>query len=491
MKTTFYTFIAAFLFPLIIGKIQAQGDYSFGAQSSQTVELCQGGATTLFLVLNDGGTDGFDTDWVWNIPAGLTVSSGATSGTIANGTMNTVLSVALTTNGSSVTGNSYIVNVTASQSGGMATPLTSPSWNITINDTPDPTTINTPDGTETCDGNNIELQAVVPSGVDADYIWSTGETSANIVVNTTGTYDVSTSTTCGTSSASVMVTEEVTPSFTMHSCTNANNQLTFEVSASDNDNAGITLTFHEDDPANPALTNGGDYSLAIGPTLATLIVSNVNPNHQGVNFYAKATNSCGETISLACLALPIELEYFTGRYTGQAVVLDWATATETDNDYFSIERSTDGLNFKEIERIEGAGTSYFTLKYSYTDEEAPLYKQAGTLYYRLKQTDYNGSFSYSDVLAVRLGDAQEFVIDRVALSASQELQFSLQSARAAEAQISLYRMDGSRLFTQPIALQKGVQSYTVALPADLSAGLYLLRVESGAQTAVKKFIVSR
>ena len=288
-----------------------------------------------------------------------------------------------------------------------------------------------------------------------------------------------------------MVTEEVTPSISTISCTNTNDQLVFTVSASDSDNMGITFTFHEGDPANPALTSGGDYSIATTATTATLTVSNVHTNHQGVNFYAKATNSCGAATSIACLALPIELEYFTGRYTGQAVVLDWATATETDNDYFSVERSIDGINFKEIERIEGAGTSYFTLKYSYTDEEAPLYKQAGTLYYRLKQTDYNGSFSYSDVLAVQLGDTQEFVIDRLALSASQELQFSLQSPQAGEAQISLYRMDGSRLLTQPIALQKGVQSYTVALPADLSSGLYLLRVESGAQTAVKKFSVSR
>ncbi|HHJ50326.1 MAG TPA: T9SS type A sorting domain-containing protein, partial [Phaeodactylibacter sp.] len=314
---------------------------------------------------------------------------------------------------------------------------------------------------------------------------------ANIAVNTAGTYDVSTSNSCGSGSASVMVTEEVTPSISTISCTNTNDQLVFTVSASDNDNIGITFTFHEGDPANPALTDGGDYSLAIGMTLATLTVSNVHTNHQGVNFYAKATNSCGTSLSVACLALPIELEYFTGRYTGEAVVLDWATATETDNDYFSIERSTDGLNFKEIERIEGAGTSYFTLKYSYTDEEAPLYKQVGTLYYRLKQTDYNGSFSYSDVLAVQLGDAQAFEIDRITLSASQELQFSLQSARAAEAQISLYRMDGSRLLTQPIALRKGVQSYTVALSAELASGLYLLRVESGAQTAVKKFSLSR
>ena len=488
MKTTFL--LSAFLL-LFCQYSFGQADYAVGPVGSQMKMVCLSGTNTSITVqavIEDKGSNGDDTDYLWFAPGGGLALSGTLTGVVTDGTTE-VVGITVAPAGGTVAGNMFILRCQATHNGGMD-PVDL-DFLVTINDQPSPTTIATPDGTESCDGIKIELVAQLPAGVTAGYSWNTGETSSSIFTNTAGTYSVTTSNACGTGFASQAITEEVTPAISTTTCTNANNQLTFEVSASDNDNAGITFTFHEDDPANPPLTNGGDYSITTTATTATLIVSNVNPNHQGVNFYAKATNSCGEAITLACLALPIELEYFTGRYTGEAVVLDWATATETDNDYFSIERSTDGLNFKEIERIEGAGTSYFTLKYSYTDEEAPLYKQVGTLYYRLKQTDYNGSFSYSDVLAVQLGDAQAFEIDRITLSASQELQFSLQSARAAEAQISLYRMDGSRLLTQPIALRKGVQSYTVALSAELASGLYLLRVESGAQTAVKKFSLSR
>ncbi|MFH1321570.1 MAG: T9SS type A sorting domain-containing protein [Bacteroidota bacterium] len=78
------------------------------------------------------------------------------------------------------------------------------------------------------------------------------------------------------------------------------------------------------------------------------------------------------------------------------VVLKWITASETKNDYFTVEKSSNGFTFEEIAEVPGAGNSNTTLNYEVYDDD-PL---RGISYYRLKQTDYDGKFEYCNVVAV-------------------------------------------------------------------------------------------
>lgn len=96
--------------------------------------------------------------------------------------------------------------------------------------------------------------------------------------------------------------------------------------------------------------------------------------------------------------LPIELLSFTVEPEAVGNLCRWATASETNNDYFDLERSTDGDVFKSIQRVEGfgVGSTTETRYYSYLDGEVCK----GIVYYRLKQVDIDGHFSYSDVIAV-------------------------------------------------------------------------------------------
>lgn len=96
--------------------------------------------------------------------------------------------------------------------------------------------------------------------------------------------------------------------------------------------------------------------------------------------------------------LPIELLEFTAEPDGKNVMTRWVTATETNNDYFLVERSIGGAPFEVIGRIEGAGNSTQLLTYQFLDENAV----AGTSYYRLRQVDFNGQFSHSQIVAVNL-----------------------------------------------------------------------------------------
>lgn len=88
----------------------------------------------------------------------------------------------------------------------------------------------------------------------------------------------------------------------------------------------------------------------------------------------------------ACGPLPIELVSFTGTPYTNKNLLQWVTATESNNDYFTIEHSEDGENWQEIKKIYGAGNSSTTKKYSfYVNEPEKMVN-----YYRLKQTDFDG-----------------------------------------------------------------------------------------------------
>jgi hypothetical protein len=105
--------------------------------------------------------------------------------------------------------------------------------------------------------------------------------------------------------------------------------------------------------------------------------------------------------------LPIELLSFTADTKNTAVQINWITASENGNSHFNIERSIDGIDFSSIVKINGAGNSSQILNYSALDE-TPL---DGLSYYRLKQTDYEGGTSYSNIESVEFNGMKDFFIN--------------------------------------------------------------------------------
>ena len=95
------------------------------------------------------------------------------------------------------------------------------------------------------------------------------------------------------------------------------------------------------------------------------------------------------------VGLPIELLSFKGECSNQNIELEWLTASEINNDYFSIEQSIDGINWQLIAKVDGAGNSNSVNNYSYID----VIQYKNNSYYRLKQTDFNGKFKYSAIIA--------------------------------------------------------------------------------------------
>jgi hypothetical protein len=106
-----------------------------------------------------------------------------------------------------------------------------------------------------------------------------------------------------------------------------------------------------------------------------------------------------EEIEILCQTapLPVELLYFTGEFVDRVSHLQWATASEYNNDGFALERSANGSNWTQIGFVKGQGNTNQLTNYHYTDRQ-PM---SGENYYRLRQMDYNGSFDFSAVIVLR------------------------------------------------------------------------------------------
>ena len=101
--------------------------------------------------------------------------------------------------------------------------------------------------------------------------------------------------------------------------------------------------------------------------------------------------------------LPITLLSFEAELDNTSIVISWKTSTEKNNDFFTIERSKNGLSFEIIEEIPGSGNSNTLMDYQAYDDSPIM----GTSYYRLKQTDFDGKFEYFNLIAVNFSQNKE------------------------------------------------------------------------------------
>ena len=135
--------------------------------------------------------------------------------------------------------------------------------------------------------------------------------------------------------------------------------------------------------------------------------------------------------------LPIELsEFGAERRAGRDVEVQWSTASETNNEYFVIERSTDGYDWEARGTIPGSGNSTNLLEYDFTD----LNEERITTYYRLKQVDFDGEYSYSDVVAVGPANISSQA-ELLAYPNPSKGRFNVQSVKGLQS-INLYDLNG-------------------------------------------------
>lgn len=176
--------------------------------------------------------------------------------------------------------------------------------------------------------------------------------------------------------------------------------------------------------------------------------------------------------------LPIELLSFSAEAHKNTVVTKWTTSTETNNDYFTVERSPDARSFMPIANIDGAGTSHASRHYSFVDD-GPL---PGVSYYRLKQTDFDGVFSYSDVKAVNFDGEDGFELELVYRDES-TLNLVYKSS-SPYIQVEVFDVLGTLVHTE-ITENYGGQS---RLNPNLNRGAYIVRISANGNSDTGKMV---
>ena len=177
--------------------------------------------------------------------------------------------------------------------------------------------------------------------------------------------------------------------------------------------------------------------------------------------------------------LPVTLLFFNATCDQQQdVKLEWATATEINNDYFTVERSADGKNFESIATVPGHGNSKQRIDYSLTDNN-PLW---GIAYYRLKQTDFDGRSEYFKMAITSCATDQK---DIEIFPNPGRGMFTIQTPNQ-YCQIVLIDQIGNIVFTKTI----NHNSTTLDL-SGLPKGIYFVRLIFPLGTKTKKLVISR
>jgi hypothetical protein len=182
------------------------------------------------------------------------------------------------------------------------------------------------------------------------------------------------------------------------------------------------------------------------------------------------------SINLTQTPLPVTLTSFTGTVVDGDALLRWATATERDNDFFTVERSLNGKDFLAVGQVDGAGTSKEPLHYEFEDEFAPI----GRLYYRLKQTDYDGQFTYSDIIALQNAPSgTHLIVLPNPVAAGETLRVRVASPERIDA--STMQLTVTDLMGRTIATELTVDDQhdtQLRFPARLAHGVYVITLRS-------------
>ncbi|WP_096348981.1 T9SS type A sorting domain-containing protein [Crocinitomix algicola] len=176
--------------------------------------------------------------------------------------------------------------------------------------------------------------------------------------------------------------------------------------------------------------------------------------------------------------LPIELIEFEASLTSNSQVqLSWTTKSERNNDYFTLEHSVNGVDWTAFDNVDGAGNSVSVINYEYTH----LYPEENFNYYRLKQVDFNGAFSYSNVESVFVFGSDTYLYpnptDNIVTLHGENLDIS---------KITVLDELGRIIHPQVIAKAKAEIVFNFGY---YESGIYFIRIETGSKNEIVRLSV--
>lgn len=185
-------------------------------------------------------------------------------------------------------------------------------------------------------------------------------------------------------------------------------------------------------------------------------------------------------------ALPVEFTHFEVEMENGKPLLSWGTAMEKDNDYFEVQRSTNGSNWEKIGEVKGAGNTMAPQSYEFMDEETA----APQVFYRLRQVDYSGDFDFSKTVSINLNDngtsQNALVMGNVFPNPVQnQLTLPFTTSNAGEVQIMVSNSAGKVLYNKRIQAVVGENEHQISF-AQFENGIYLLQVAANGKIMTQK-----
>ena len=256
------------------------------------------------------------------------------------------------------------------------------------------------------------------------------------------------------------------------------------------------------------VTNEADVTFSItggGPSFLPTHTYNVigdftNPNAQAGVTYAFTSQSgdtytitvvddgkgCGATTTsedIQCNKLPVELISYTGEVKTNGNLLKWATASEIENDYFTLEVSSDGVQFAEIHTEAGNGTTGTPNYYSFLDRDAV----AGTSYYRLWQTDFDGTTVTVGIVELTRGESTLNIVSIQPNPVVSDFEIIYETPTVANVSISIIDLAGKVIFNQELMSNAGLNNLEISA-AEFPSGIYFVKIITTDYIVTEKFV---
>lgn len=182
--------------------------------------------------------------------------------------------------------------------------------------------------------------------------------------------------------------------------------------------------------------------------------------------------------------LPVELVNFKATAIETGNLLEWETASERNNDFFSIERSSDTRNWERIAQVEGNGDSNQFIGYEFLDNN-PI---PGRVFYRLKQVDFDGAYEYSYIVSVVTGELPQFQVQKVyPVPTLDWISISIISNNRSPIFYQIVDPSGRQLQNGILENQYGSQVYQLEATF-LSPGAYLLHLQNQSLSVTRKIL---
>ncbi|MDX2247230.1 MAG: PQQ-dependent sugar dehydrogenase [Bacteroidia bacterium] len=251
------------------------------------------------------------------------------------------------------------------------------------------------------------------------------------------------------------------------------------------------------DPTTVAIVDAPQWgSVSINPLTGQVTYTH-NGGAETTDWFSYTVNDIFGTPSAVIMAtladgqsgssFPVEYLSVNAYAKGDHVDIEWVTSSETNNDFFTVERSADGRVFWQIAQIDGKGTVQTPSAYKSTDSD-PL---PGTSYYRLRQTDLNGHMSFSSVMEVNidpkgLGMNLKSVPNPVEYGNDFSVDFMAAETRPVYLQI--FDLNGKQIQSSNYSAIRGVNRITLSSET-LTPGIYFIRLSNYFQSETAKVIV--